>query len=131
MKDDSFLILGIPAGDGNTLKYFGEKSISCWIPEHKILYSEKGLKIILSKNALSMISCIRGNPFSLFLLSELQSRGETQVVYWRHPAIKSKKISFLLFVSLCMKSFFASMFAPKQKGDSMIAIIQKKKIVKI
>lgn len=126
LEDYGFLILEIPAGDGNTVKRFGEKSISCWAPEHKILYSKKGLQIVLSRNNLSIVDYIYENPFGWFLLSELQSHGENSVSYWRNPAIKSKKVSLSRYIFLCTKSFILSLFLSKHHGDEIIVIAQKK-----
>lgn len=126
IEEGGFLVLEIPAGDGNIIKRFGEKHISCWVPEHKILYSKKGLQMVLSQNNFSIVNCIRENPFSWILLSELRAHGESDVTYWRHPAIKSKKVSLFQYLFLCTKSFIHSLFLSKRDGDEIIVIAQKK-----
>lgn len=102
-----FIIDALPVINKYKKTISEDYDISFWKPEHRILYSVKGIKIISEKNNFSLESYGMSDSYNYRLLSFHKKHGYLDIEKYRDSTLKFKKSPnvFYYFI-LCIKALF-------------------------
>jgi 2-polyprenyl-3-methyl-5-hydroxy-6-metoxy-1,4-benzoquinol methylase len=109
LSSGGLLIMRIPLITGTLKKDSVDTDINFWKPCHRILYTLKGLAIILEKHGFKISESAALDYYGYNVMSRMRRLGYEDIVHVRNPYVAMDSLqSDLIYTNILIKSLFES-----------------------